>query len=1211
TPSVTNETCVGNSDGTATVTVGVGLAPFTYLWSTGAITQSITAGAGEYHVVVSDANGCTSRTDTAVIGSNATNTADAGLDLTGCFTSLPVSLHGSVSNAPSGIWSGGAGTFVGTGLNVTYMPSPAEIAANGVDLILTTTATGGCPPDQDTMHLTLSTSFFGSNLAGTNASCFGITGTIVYTPNLPGSSYLWNDPAAQTTATASGLVAANYTVHVTDSLGCDTTLQKSITQPNAITITSLTMLPEQCTGSADGTITAQPAGGTLPYHYSWSNGDTTAMITVGAGTYTVSVTDANGCTPATGSATVTTVALPNIADAGLDLTGCFAHLPVPLHGTITHATGGVWSGGSGSFSGTGLNVNYTPTPAEIAAHGVDLFLTTTGNNSCPSDQDTVHLTLSNSFFGSTLTRTNASCFGSTGTIVFTPDLPGSSYQWNDPAAQTTATASGLVAGNYTVHVTDSLGCDTTLQKSITQPNAITITSLTMLPEQCTGSGNGSITAHPAGGTLPYHYSWSNGDTTAMISVGAGTYSVSVTDANGCAPGTASTTVTTIGQTNIANAGPDVIGCFAHLPVHLNGTVTNATGGVWSGGNGTFSNTGLQPTYMPTPAEILANSVDLVLTTTGNTTCPEASDIIHITLPTSFFGSALSTSMLACNGDHSGSASFTPNNSSLTYLWNDASAQATATASSLSAGTYSVHVTDSYGCDTTASVVITEPTALSAITITPTPPTCSGNGNGSASVQLTGGTPGYSYQWSTNANGQTTSTAFGLPAGAFTVVVTDANGCHAQATTTLTAPPPITLTAQVEDTVCVNTPVPLTAQASGGAGGYTITWTGIGTGSMLQYSFPASHVVQVSVVDQNGCSGPMLELPVTVLDLSLATLHTYGDTAFCPGGTATVGAWVTGYPGSTSLSWPQLPATGNGPFTVPATASRNLTVTATDGCSNTLQGIVPITVEIPPAVTLPTVIAEGCEPLTVHFPTGLTNQPVSYLWNFGDGTTSTSMSPVHVYHAGNYTVSLTVTTPLGCAADALNTGAVHAYTNPVAAFTADPWEVDADHADIQFIDQSTGSISTWDWSFGDGGISIDPDPAYHYLEPGTWQVSLHVTDDHGCTSSVDHIVKVNPVYDITIPNAFTPNPHGGSGGGFNPMDLSNDVFYPFIRFVKDFRMRVFNRWGELVFESNDIERGWDGYYKGHISQQDVYIYQVWVRFVDNKEVQRTGDITLFR
>jgi gliding motility-associated-like protein len=283
----------------------------------------------------------------------------------------------------------------------------------------------------------------------------------------------------------------------------------------------------------------------------------------------------------------------------------------------------------------------------------------------------------------------------------------------------------------------------------------------------------------------------------------------------------------------------------------------------------------------------------------------------------------------------------------------------------------------------------------------------------------------------------------------------------------------------------------------------------------------------------------------------------------------------------------------------------------DGCNNTLEQTIPITVETPPLITLPAVIAEGCAPLTAQFPSGLTNQPVTWLWHLGDGSTSTAQAPTHVYPAGTYTVSLTVTTPLGCSAPAANTGMVYSYATPTAAFTASPWETDVDHANIQFTDQSSGSVSAWSWSFGDGGASTNPSPEHQFAEPGTWNVVLQVTDDHGCTGSVAHSVLVNPVYDITIPNAFTPNPNGGSGGSFDPNDLSNDVFYPFIRFVKEFRMRVFNRWGELVFESNDIKQGWDGYYRGQLSPQDVYVYQLWVRFTDDKEMQRTGDLTLLR
>jgi PKD repeat protein len=1213
-PDIIDESCAGNGDGSASVQVDVGTAPFHYLWNTGDTTSSIVAGAGDYTVTISDGNGCVNGPIDATIGeANQASTANAGQDLVACQGALPVELHGTVTNAPGGTWSGGNGTITGMDLDATYMPTPAEIASGGVDLVLTTTGESPCGPAQDTVHIVFSTSFLNAAIGSTDLYCAGDgTGTATFTPDTASLTYLWDDPAAQTAATAAGLAAGSYSVLVTDGTGCDTTMSVVISAPAALAIASLNVVDEQCAGNGDGSITAVVTGGTAPYHYTWSNGDTTAVIHAGAGTYTLDVTDENGCTTAQGSATIQALGQPNTANAGTDIIGCYGDLPIQLNGTVTNATGGVWSGGGGTFSGSGLQQSYMPTPAEIIANGVDLILTTTGNATCPADQDTVHLTLPTSFFTADVSAVNATCNATaTGSATFTPNDPSFTYLWDDPSAQATAAATSLSAGNYSILVTDSYGCDTTMSTVITAPAALAIANLAVVDEQCAGNSDGSITATVTGGTAPYQYTWSNGDTTATILAGAGSYTLSVTDINGCAPAQGSATIQALGQPNLANAGADLIGCYSSLPVQLSGSVTNATGGSWSGGNGTFSGTGLQQSYMPSSAEIMANGVDLVLTTTGNSTCPADQDTVHITLPTSFFGAATGNNPLACNGDHSGSAQFTPNDPTFTYLWDDPSAQATATASGLAAGTFTVHVTDSYGCDTTASVLITEPTVLSAANVTATPPACVGGSNGSASVQPSGGTPGYTFQWSSNTNGQTTSTAFGLPPGAYTVVVTDANGCQSQATATLAAPTPITLTAQVDDTVCVNTPVPLTAQASGGSGGYTITWAGMGTGDTLQYSFPATQVVHVSVVDQAGCPGPMLDLPVSVLDLSLATLHTYGDTAFCPGGTATVGAWLTGYPGNVSITWPQLPATGNGPFSVPATSSRNLTVTATDACANTLQGTVAITVEAPPAITLPSILAEGCAPVTAHFPAGLTNQPVSYLWHFGDGTTSTSMMPVHVYQAGDYTVSLTVTTPLGCVANALNTGMVHAYALPVAAFTADPWETDADHADVQFTDQSTGSINTWDWSFGDGGMSIDPDPAYHYLEPGTWQVSLQVTDDHGCTSSVDHEVQINPVYDVTVPNAFTPDPNGGGGGSFDPMDLSNDVFYPFVRFVKDFRMRVFNRWGELVFESNDINHGWDGYYKGHISQQDVYVYQLWVRFTDNKEVQRTGDLTLFR
>lgn len=740
---------------------------------------------------------------------------------------------------------------------------------------------------------------------------------------------------------------------------------------------------------------------------------------------------------------------------------------------------------------------------------------------------------------------------------------------------------------------------------------ISLIGPTIVNEGCFGDGDGSATVSVDVGLAPFTYAWSTGDDTPGIIAGSGDYQVVVSDANGCVSAPLIATIGADGHANVAHAGSDLIGCFASLPVQLQGTVTNATGGSWSGGSGIFFGSGLNVTYMPTAAEIAANSVDLLLTTTGNTTCPSDQDSVHITLPTSFFNAAADPHAVLCAGDPTGSASFTPPDPSYTYQWDDPNAQTTPVAVDLLTGTYSLFVTDQFGCDTTYSVIVPEPPLLIISSAGASDPTCPGYSDGMALTTTTGGTPGYSYQWSANAGGQSTAIAGDLPSGAFTATVTDANGCQAQLTTILTAPPPILLSAQLEDTVCVNSVVDLTAQATGGSGGYTFNWGGIGTGDTLQYSFSASQTVSVTVSDQAGCSGPVLQLPVTVLDLSTAVLLTYGDTTVCPGGSAIVSAFLSDYSGAYTIQWPQIAEVGNGPFTLPNVSDQLLDVMVTDVCGNMLHNSVSIDVQTPPMIELPPLIAEGCAPLTVHFPSGLSNADISYLWDLGDGTTSTAMAPVHVYTAGHYVVSLTVTTAIGCTADALNTGSVNAYASPVAEFSADPWETDADHADIAFTDLTQGEVLTWTWSFGDDAMGEDQDPTHQYAAPGTYPVTLEVTDPHGCFSSITHPVLIDPVYDVTVPNAFTPNPNGGNGGSFDPMDLSNDVFYPFIRFVKDFRMRVYDRWGELIFESNAIDQGWDGYYLGQLSPQDVYAYQLWVRFVDGKEVQQLGNITLFR
>lgn len=1206
-----DETCAGLANGSATASAAGGTPPYTYTWSNGATGSVLTAGAGTYTVSVTDQNACGPVTATVTINAQALpNQADAGADLTGCMGSFPIALNGSVVNATGGAWSGGNGTFSGTWPSVAYTPSADEVAANGVTLTLTTTGNALCPPASDQVFIQLPNSFANATVTPTDALCYGTaTGSAQFSPAGAGFTYAWSTAPAQFTATAVGLSAGDYTVTATDAYGCSITLSTTI-GPNApLSIAGLTATDETCAGFGDGTATVAATGGTAPYSYAWSTGATTTSITAAAGDYTVTVTDANNCAPVSGSITISAAAQPNQANAGPDLVGCVGSFPIALNGSVVNATGGQWSG-NGSFTGIWPTVSYTPTAAEIAANSATLTLTTTGNDNCPPASDQVVISIPNSFASLGIATVNAPCDGqSSGSASVTPVLPGLTYQWSDPAGQTTPTASNLAAGTYTVTVSDGFNCSTTLSATVTSPAPITIATLTSTDETCAGFGNGTATVTAAGGTPPYSYLWNNGATTPSITAGAGTYIVGVTDVNDCAVAVGIATINALAQPNAAQGGPDQVICLGSYPIQLPGSVTNATGGIWSGGSGAWLSSGLAGVYMPTNTEILGGSLTLVLSTTGNTLCPAATDTVLVRLSNAFIGAGLTPTPITCNGSANGSIAFAPDAPGNTYAWSDAAAQTTPTASNLGPGTYTVTVTDALGCDTALTASITQPSPLIITQFSATDVSCHGGNNGTAYALVSGGTPQYAYAWS---SGQLTPAVTALQAGPVSVTVTDANGCTAQANGIINQPPPLSFMAVVPDTVCVNAPVMLTAQGTGGTGNLTFNWGPLGTGNPITASFTQSQNVQVSVTDQNGCTAPAQSYPVHVLNLSAASFTAFGDTTICPGGApATVGALLSGYAGSYSITWPQLGATGGGPYSVPFTTDQDLTVNVTDQCGNSLERAIALRVQTPPAIELPAVIAQGCAPLPVIFPDLQLGPGISYQWNLGNGSTSASPQPILTYTAGTYAVSLTVTTPIGCTSTSPATGLIQAWLPPSASFSASTYSTTADNASIQFTDQSQGSIATWSWLFGDGGTGSGMNPAHTYTDVGTFQVTLYVTDVNGCTSEADANITITPIHDITLPTAFTPNGNGGNGGVWDPNDLSNDVFYAFVRFVKDFRMRIFNRWGELVFESDDVRRGWDGYYRGQLSPQDVYVVQTWVRFVDGREKQLLTDLTLFR
>ena len=368
-------------------------------------------------------------------------------------------------------------------------------------------------------------SLYAAIFCKTNLKCFGdATGSI----NLSvcgGTSpytYLWSNGA--TTKDISGLVAGTYSVTVKDKNGCTTTTSTTITGPSAI-VCSTTKVDVKCFGDANGSINLTVSGGNGGYTYVWSNGKTTEDISgLTGGTYTVTIKDCNGCT-STCSATV----------------GCPAVLGCSTTKTDVKCYGG--SNGSVDLTVTGGTIPYTymwsngATSEDLASVPAGTYtVTVKDKNNCTTTCSATVGCPASPLVCST-TKTDVKCYGgSTGSVDLTVSggTTDYTYLWNNGA--TTQDLSGVAAGAYNVTVTDANGCTTTASATVDQPGSGLMASTVggVVNAGCFGAATGSVDLTVSGGTMDYAYLWSNGATTQdLTGVMAGTYNVTVTDANGC------------------------------------------------------------------------------------------------------------------------------------------------------------------------------------------------------------------------------------------------------------------------------------------------------------------------------------------------------------------------------------------------------------------------------------------------------------------------------------------------------------------------------------------------------------------------------------------------------------------------------------------------------------------------------------------------------
>lgn len=435
----------------------------------------------------------------------------------------------------------------------------------------------------------------------------------------------------------------------------------------------------------------------------------------------------------------------------------------------------------------------------------------------------------------------------------------------------------------------------------------------------------------------------------------------------------------------------------------------------------------------------------------------------------------------------------------------------------------------------------------------------------------------------------------------TYTITDANGCTDSDETIITvATPDATITPV--DTLCEDSPaITLTAHDLGGI------WSGpgvVGNQFIPALAGVGNHLIRYNIINTD-CSDNDSTV-ITVMPLPRIIIEDPG-TLFLNGPPVSVTAYPTGG------TWAGTGMTGN--IFNPAVAGLGTHLVTYSlppqswGCAAVES--VRITVILPP----PPVAdfegdAVGCAPLTVRFK----NKSIhgeSYTWDFGDRQYSAEKDPVHTYYVpGDYVIKLTVRNLAG---ESVKNGIVRVYQNPSAIFDAYPVNVINNQQIVIFYSHSYFADS-WLWMFGDGETSTEENPYHKYENEGSYTVSLKVTTSNGCVDSAEMETPVVVEWktgEIKFPNVFKWNETGPTGGhwdeGVYPgMDY---VFRPFFENVIEYRLQIFNRWGALIYESHDLDKGWDGYFgNGNLAPQGVYVWKVNGRYADGEYFNMAGDVT---
>lgn len=830
--SQTNLGCNGISTGTFTIDGSGGTSPYQFSLDGVTFSPSGTFSglpAGTYTVTVADNNSCSNTVSVTLTEPQALTIA---ID-----SSFNVLCNGSSTGAVYLSGAGGIAPYSFSQDGVNFFPSGdfLNLPAGAYTFIIRDD--NNCEIPISTT-LTEPTALSAAPNAITDVQCNGTatgSGNVTASGGTGPYTYSWS-PGGFTAQQVDTLLAGTYNIQVVDANGCMTNATLIIGEPSLIQ-TGVTLINDiSCNGASDGSASLSITGGIAPYSFLWAAGTTSGMNVnnLPAGTHFVTVTDASGC-QVIDSVIVTEPAPIQILLSQTDAT-CF--------GAEDGTASAMVSGGTSPYS---YSWNTTPISTSLAATNLDtgtFVITVTDNNGCVESNSVVinqpqEILLNTAF-------SNETCSDSNGvaSVVATGGAGPFSFSWNTTPPQTSDVAVGLTAGVYIVTATDITGCSASENVTIMDETAPEIAIDQLTAVSCFGLSDGSVSVIASGGTGSYSYSWNivpaqTGPT--LNALAAGSYEVIVFDGQ-CT----STLTIIIPEPDSLTASVDNF----TVPLctgNFDGTATVTP----AGGTAPYSyqwNT--NPIQSSATAQGLSAGTFQV-SVTDDQGCT-ATATITLTDPLPLTISVPGTNVL-CAGENNGTATALVGGGTPPYAYSWSNGSPNATILDLPAGAYQVQVTDSHGCVITDDVTLTEPPAL-FLTTSIIDVACFGGSDGRAEAFPSGGTPGYTYEWS---NGSRNAVSNNLTQGDYEVIVRDQNGCKITEEITIHSPDSITIDLIDATPAFCNEPNG-TARvlASGGTPDYEYSWntsppqSGPSVVNIFGDSLGGPYVV--TVTDSRGC-----------------------------------------------------------------------------------------------------------------------------------------------------------------------------------------------------------------------------------------------------------------------------------------------------------------------------------------------------------------------